>query len=335
MKSTAKTMIKKFLLQSGSLRAICSMRGAGAVVLRYHSVLEHPGDLDDVIGSGIVHSAELFEQQMRVIAESFEPVTMDDILEFAEGRSMLPSRAVAVTFDDGFADNATVAAPIMERHGVRGAFYVTTGTIHPSPPPWFIRVRRAFLHTRSKTYRSPVDGRQLYLQTPQQNREAFIEACQQCAVQELEQQLAWLGQLEEMLGLEPYQHPLMMSEEQIRRLDSAGHIVGSHSVSHCNMAHITESSLRREFSESKQDLERVLGKNIHHFSYPSPILQPHYHGATVNMSREVGYRTGVTCSHGLVKVGCEPLACRRIAVPDDLFEFCWSVESTLLGLSTR
>lgn len=333
VKTTFKRIIKRCLLVSGAISTFASLRQAGVVILRYHSVLENPQDLDDVIGCGIVHSAAVFEQQMQLLSESFVPVTMDDVLDFAKCNKKIPRRAVAVTFDDGFADNATVAAPIMARYGIRGAFYVTTGTISPYQPPWFIALRRAFRCSKRKEIVSPLDGTRFQLDVPQDHRQAFIQSCSHCAVLDLDEQIHWVAQVEKFLEIESYQdkYGLMMTEEQIKGLHFAGHIVGSHTVSHPNVAHISESRINVELEHSKSELERVLGAEIVHFSYPSPILQPHYDERTIRLSREVGYRTAVTCTHGLVYPGDEPLACHRIFVPDNIADFRWSIESALAG----
>ena len=46
-------------------------------------------------------------------------------MRLQQGR--LPPRALAITFDDGYADNRTVAAPLLERHGLPCTFFVATG----------------------------------------------------------------------------------------------------------------------------------------------------------------------------------------------------------------
>lgn len=336
VKKRLKRITKECLLSSGALKTAGSLRPAGVVILRYHSVLENPRDLDDLIGCGITHSAAVFDQQMRLLSECFVPVTMDDVFDFANGRRKTPRRAVAVTFDDGFADNATVAAPIMARYGIRGAFYVTTGTIAPQPLPWFIVLRRAFRLTHKKQMTSLLDGTVLQMEVPQEHREAFRQACSYCAVLKLDAQNEWLAKLLNQLEVEPFQdeNGLMMTKDQIRELHAAGHIVGSHTVSHPNVAHIPEDRMKEELELSKIELERVLKTTVDHFSYPSPFLQPHYDERTIRLSREVGYRTATTCTHGLVYQGNEPLACRRIAVPDSISEFRWSIESALAGISS-
>jgi len=49
---------------------------------------------------------------------AFLPVTVEDVAQFARSGRELPARAVAVTFDDGFADNYEVALPILKRYGI-------------------------------------------------------------------------------------------------------------------------------------------------------------------------------------------------------------------------
>ncbi|MFO0121490.1 MAG: polysaccharide deacetylase family protein, partial [Inhella sp.] len=40
---------------------------------------------------------------------------------------VLPARALAITFDDGYADNASVALPLLQKHGLCATFFVSTG----------------------------------------------------------------------------------------------------------------------------------------------------------------------------------------------------------------
>jgi peptidoglycan/xylan/chitin deacetylase (PgdA/CDA1 family) len=58
----------------------------------------------------------------------------------------IPSKKplVAVTFDDGYADNFEVAAPILEVHGLRGTFFITSGFVENAAPLWYDRAADAW-----------------------------------------------------------------------------------------------------------------------------------------------------------------------------------------------
>lgn len=331
MKQTFKDGVKKLLSNSGAMNFMGSFRPASVVVLRYHSVLENPDTLNRLIGPGIVHSAKAFESHMQLLAKSFTPVTMDDILSFAAGDTKIPRRAVVVTFDDGFADNAEVAAPIMDVCKVKGAFYVTTGSISPQSPPWFFRVRRAFHTTQTPVWISPLDGTEFKLNDPQQRRHAFLQASRHCAVQNLSAQHEWIKDLEELLAIEKTDSDLshMMTADQIMKLHNTGHIVGSHTVSHPNVAHIEEKDVGIELETSKNALEKIINNPVIHFSYPSPILQPHYNSVTTNILEKLGYKTAVTCTHGVFGQTDNPLVCKRIVVPEKTDDLKWAIESVL------
>ena len=49
---------------------------------------------------------------------------MVDLLRAWRGEVALPPKTVALTFDDGYADTYTAAAPILARHGFRGTVFV-------------------------------------------------------------------------------------------------------------------------------------------------------------------------------------------------------------------
>ena len=90
-------------------------------VLLYHRVSD---DARDNLTVGI----EQFERQMRLLREHCEVLSIEQVLAMASpwrGRRPL----VAVTFDDGYLDNYSKAAPILRRHRVPCAFFVSTGIV--------------------------------------------------------------------------------------------------------------------------------------------------------------------------------------------------------------
>ena len=77
-------------------------------------------------------SVDEFVNFVRAAKKLYQPVTMDECLEACLGKSDLPPQPFTVTFDDGFENNALVAAPILVDLGLPATFYLTTG-VRSSP----------------------------------------------------------------------------------------------------------------------------------------------------------------------------------------------------------
>ena len=98
-------------------------------ILVYHSVMpHHPGqtaeqrvlDVDDSV----------FVAQMRYLVDSgYHVVSLAALVDALEGRDTLPSRAVVLTFDDGWENQYAHAFPILRRFGVTATFFVFTTPI--------------------------------------------------------------------------------------------------------------------------------------------------------------------------------------------------------------
>ena len=56
-------------------------------------------------------------------------LSMDDVVEHCSSGRSFPPRAFAVTFDDGFENNFSIAAPILKEFSVPATFYITTGFV--------------------------------------------------------------------------------------------------------------------------------------------------------------------------------------------------------------
>ena len=102
-----------------------------AAVLVYHRV-----------GTGAIDpwqltvDPEIFAGQMETLARDWSPMSLAELVEGFQMRR-LPERAVAVTFDDGYADNLEVAAPILLEHAIPATLFVATDLIDAGGPPWW------------------------------------------------------------------------------------------------------------------------------------------------------------------------------------------------------
>ncbi len=91
------------------------------VVLLYHRVNDEQRD-------SVTVGIEQFDQHMAILAKSYRVVSIEDIIRGTVRRDG-GRPIIAVTFDDGYRDNHDHAAPILLRHGLPAAFFVSTGIV--------------------------------------------------------------------------------------------------------------------------------------------------------------------------------------------------------------
>lgn len=127
-----KSFARRALMRGG--RALAgSARARRTVVLCYHSI--HP---DRPYASA---SPSLFAEHLSWLAAHTEIV---DFADAYRAHDPDPSRPrVAITFDDGYEDNWTHAAPLLDRFAMPATFFVTTGFVARDPA---VMGRFAFLH---------------------------------------------------------------------------------------------------------------------------------------------------------------------------------------------
>ena len=333
--SKSKRWLKKALVRSSILPAASRFFAPAAAILAYHSVVEDPQLTDYILGSS--RARVHFERHMEALARKFSPVTIDDVAEFAKSGKRLPPRAVAVTFDDGFADNYEVALPILSRYGVPATFYIMVEAVENGTLPWYCRIRFAFNTTKKPSWTYAGTNRTYPLGTSDERRAAMPVAWDRGAALAGRPQHEFVEALERVLEIDPQaakaKHGLMMDWEQVRALKKAGHTIGGHTLSHPNVAQVSEGEARSEIGGCKQRLEERLGAPVEHFSYPHPALNPHWSSQTLGITREAGFKSAVLTNYGSVRSGDEPLALKRMYTPPDLDQFKLNLQSAFLRKS--
>ncbi|MGB7601055.1 MAG: polysaccharide deacetylase family protein [Candidatus Sulfotelmatobacter sp.] len=326
-----KDLAKRTLVSSGLLRLAATMRGPSTAILMYHSVLPDPSQWADRWGE-IAHSELVFRAQMELLAREFHPISLDEAIKLIRGGDELPRRSVVVTFDDGYADNYEVAMPALNQAGVPATFYVTVDCVENKRLPWPSRLRFAFRNTKLSVW-SDSHGKHWPLILPAEREAAFLSTCDACC------QLSGTAQEDFVLRVEREleakipceQNSPMLSYEQMRALQRHRHIVGSHTMTHPNMAYLKAEDAVRELAESKRRLELNLETPIRHFSYPCPALSPHWSIETTEQIEVTGYETAVTTDNGLIHSGDNPFCLKRLRPTKTVEGLRWNLESAFAG----
>jgi len=93
----------------------------------------------------------------------------------------------------------------------------------------------------------------------------------------------------------------------VREWISAGHEIGSHSLTHPFLTRLTVEKAREEISASKKKLEDLFGKPIEHFCYP----YGDWNETVRDLAQEAGYKTACTTDTGINGAEDSPFTLKR------------------------
>jgi len=205
---------------------------------------------------------------------------------------------LAVTFDDGQADNFEYARPVVEKAGLRATFFIPAAHVDEGAALWHDRLGFA---VRRAIERQPARVAEL---APELSHDPAVAQDSQRAARALanwakalkpEEREELIARVEELAGAP--EHPAwdgMMSWEQLKELSRAGHEICSHSLTHPILPQCSDGELEREVAGSKALLEERLQVEVESFCYPNGD----YDARVVEAVRAAGYRQAVTTTGG-------------------------------------
>jgi peptidoglycan/xylan/chitin deacetylase (PgdA/CDA1 family) len=262
-----------------------------------------------------------FAEQLAVLHQSTNSVPLKALVEAAQANT-LPSRTVAVTFDDGYVDILTNARPLLERYEIPATIFVTTGYLGQAF--WWDELNRCVLEpaTLPGFLRLTVDGRShewTLSNTTSKTRRCLLSSLHSLlrplttvARQSLLHQLqVWAGV---DFGKMPTQRALLPDE--VACLADGGSIeIGAHSVSHRPLVILPAAEQRREIAHSKTYLEGILRKPVTSFSYPYG-LRSDYSPETTTIVEETGFKRACSNVAGVAWHGSDRFQLPRFWVQD-------------------
>lgn len=242
-------------------------------ILLYHGVHGDGVDVGLRNRSGKHVSASRFDAEMEAVAADRPLVSMLDIAAALRGERSLPDGAVAVTFDDGFANNYDQARPILERHRVPATVYVSTGFIGTGRRMWSDRLEASFLAASAPRLDLEVDGERFDYELGDDDRRlaAFLAVKARAKRLPNATKDRLVDAVTESLGPAATPHPLydFLDWDRLREMDESPLIdIGAHTVDHVSLSRVSPDEMASQIDGSVDAVAAELGHPCPLFAYP-------------------------------------------------------------------
>jgi peptidoglycan/xylan/chitin deacetylase (PgdA/CDA1 family) len=268
------------------------------LILTYHRIL----DGEDPMRPGEM-TREAFERHTGVLRRFFNVLPLAEAWKRTR-EGTLPRRAVAITFDDGYADNAELALPILLRQELTAAFFVATSFLDGGRM-WNDTIIETVRRAPARVDLEDLGGGTLELDGAQSRAAAATRLVRAWKHLPPPERQSRVDELARRAGVHP-PTDLMMRSDQVQALARAGMTVGSHTVTHPILAKIDDDEAEGEMRESRTRLESITGTPVTLFAYPNGRLGDDYEPRHAEIARRVGFELALSTDPGMVERDSDP-----------------------------
>lgn len=309
----------------------------GGLILLYHRVAEVPSD-----PFKLCITPRHFAEHLEVLKQHSRPVSLQQLVQAArDGKSL--NQLVAITFDDGYADNLYNAKSLLEHYGIPATVFVATANLENEREFWWDELDRLLLQpgTLPKTLSLSINGstyewdlgeaadyskdafgrdrawnwyvpqeadpsprQYIYRQLYKLLRPVSIDERQKL----LDQLLTWSGAESKSRSTHR-----SLSPKEVYALQEGSLIeVGAHTVNHPFLSTLPVTKQQYELQQSKTRLEELIELPVNSFAYP----HGDYTAETAALAREVGFAYACSTIHSELRRNTDCFQLPRVEIQD-------------------
>jgi peptidoglycan/xylan/chitin deacetylase (PgdA/CDA1 family) len=296
----------------GATRPARRARGALTIVT-FHRVLP-PEALADAPMPGLCVTPRFLDGALAFFARHYRCLCVSDALHEQASGAAQAKPLLAITFDDGRADGSQQARPLLAKHGVPATFYVVANAVDSAEPLWpdALALEVQALAARGADARATIAAI-LGAPVPESLRDGELpklaaNAAKAWPAARVASALARLREANGGARIPSWERAMRWDE--LARLASDGHELGSHSATHAILLRECAPDLAAEVAGSKRTLESRLGVSVRSFCYPSGLYDESALGAVA----AAGYENATTTRAGVNRANAAPFQLRRIDI---------------------
>ena len=316
---------KSVFLYTGTyaaFRAVLPSRSLA--ILRYHAICGPEGY--GYADPQICIAPENFERHVAYLSNAYSIVRLEEAAARLAAGEALPRNAVAITFDDGYADNL-VAARILAKYGATATFYITAGCLAGGQPFWPAEIRHLVSDVRASRIRIEASGVALDLPVEsERDRSAAVKALTKAFKSNLIPVREELRDQLRRLASNPTLPRIMLTWDEVREMHRLGMTIGSHTMTHPNLPSAGPDAARAELTASRHRLEQETQAPVTMFSYPNGGADRYLTPGVQAAVKEAGYRAATTSRNAVATRGSDLYALERVEVEERLEDLVFALE---------
>lgn len=279
---------------------------------------------------------DVFEKQIEYLSKHYDVISMDEFYQRYINRSF-KGKEIVITFDDGYLNNLTCAAPILQKHSLPFLIFVSTENIERQTLFATSLARLIVIGAELGSVNLDSIGFHVECTTREQRVLAargigrYLKEQPQSKVKDIVEDLQSLippGKLQCLIEQYPSIKPMTWND--ILCIKKLGGTIGSHCLDHfCCQKNQLEEDLRDQIVRSKKVIEDKVKDDCLYFAYPNGD----YTLRSNQYVHEAGYRMGFAVGAGkLLRPGEDLASLPRFGMLGDYEK---SLVSLNIGLKTR
>ena len=260
----------RILCKIGAAPRLMRLTRGAPVILMYHGVTADAG-IGLVNHSGKHVHIDLFRRQLQMLRRHRKVAPLAVLVQALQKQQDV-SGMVAITFDDGYLNNAECAAPVLADLKLPATFFLSTGFIGTARWAWVDRLEAALQAAARGQFRISLLGERVQLDGIVQRIELLRSIKVILKTMSWDAAEASVRLLEEELRVEqtePWGVYRFMSWDHARQLVEAGFEVGAHTVNHALLSRMPLAEAEHEISASRERIVAEVGSCSATFCYPN------------------------------------------------------------------
>ena len=279
------------------------MKNNPLTILLYHGVSVHKSiGIENYASKHI--DLDSFVSQMNFVKKNSNVISIDEVVDIYNNNGFFPKNAVVVTFDDGFENNSTVAAPVLDDLKIPAIFYITAGIVNTNIMFWVDQLEDVINFTKSKNISLNLEKKVSFsLSSKKEKLNSLHQIKSFCKLSTKTKKDQILSELISACSFEPnVNHSPNYNKinwKQLIEMDQNPlFTIGGHSLYHDILSSLSVKKMHQDVKMSIELLEYKLNHKVEHYSYPEGQNE-HFNDEIIDFLMKNGVKSSPSAIHGV------------------------------------
>jgi peptidoglycan/xylan/chitin deacetylase (PgdA/CDA1 family) len=260
-------------------------------ILLYHGVTRIESKGIENFSKKHIHE-KIFFKQMKYLKKNFNVISMNEITYCNKNKIKLPKKSIAITFDDGFHNNFSVATPILNDLNLPCTFYICPGVIGTKNMFWVDEIEDCINLTQKRFIKIDL-GKKTYsfaLTTKKKKIDSINKIKFFCKLSPSLTKDKIINQLIDETQIIPnVNHSKNYAKanwKQVREVAKNDlFCIGGHSMNHDILSRQKKNEVSKDIEKSIKVISKRIKQKITHYSYPEG-QKDHYNNRIINILKK-------------------------------------------------